>query len=189
MAFGNRALLNLVAAAVGIDPANEANHSVLEQKVLFNLKNATAVAGTDATGTLTTSGTFSNNETVTIGDVVYTFKTTLSTAPAVANEVLIGGSASISLDNLKEAVNKTGTEGTNYGFGTKANKWVTAGTKTATTLQFTARSKRWGNSVATTETCANASFGGATLSGGAPNVVTPPAAAVQAVSGGHSFVV
>lgn len=186
MAFGNKALLDLVAAAVGIDPATVANPSVLEQKVLFNLKNASAVAGTDATGTLTSSGVFQNNETCTIGDHVYTFKTALTTGANIApNQVLIGAAATNTLDNLKSAINKTAGEGTTYSYGTQANKWVTAGTKTATQLTVTARDKRWGNSVATTETCANVAWGGSTLSGGAPAVVTPPANAVRSVSGGQ----
>lgn len=182
MAF-SRAELELIAAAVGIDPSGIPNDSVLEQRVLYNLKNAVAATGTDATGTITSTGTNpANNDTVTIGDQVYTFKTTLTGA---ANEVKIGAAATNTLDNLKAAINKTGTEGTDYGLGTPANPYVTAGTKTATTIQVTARDKRWGNSIATTETSAQLSWGSGTLTSGVPAVVAVPAAAKQAVSGGQ----
>jgi hypothetical protein len=124
----------------------------------------TATAGTKATGVLTGSGVFSNNQTVTIGTVTYTMKTTLTGAPY---EVLIGANLAASLDNLKEAINAGTGEGTVFGTGTLANPHVVATTNTDTAQTVEAREvgTRF-NTVATTETGANASWGAATLTGG-----------------------
>lgn len=122
-------------------------------------------AGVKATQTLTASGVFSAGETVTIGDKTYRFVTALTGA---ANEVLIGANAAASLDNLKSAINATAGEGSTYGTGTVANPNVTATTNTDTTQVVEAyRVGTYGNSIATTETCANASWGAATLASGA----------------------
>lgn len=128
-------------------------------------ESGTTSAGVKATQTLTASGVFSNGETVLIGDKTYTFVTTLSGA---ANEVLIGASAAASLDNLKSAINATAGEGSTYGTGTVANPNVTATTNTDTTQVVEAyRVGTYGNDIATTEACANAAWGAATLENGA----------------------
>lgn len=99
----------------------------------------TALTGVKATGLLTSTGVFANGETVSIEGVTYTFRTTLS-SPAQRNEVLIGVSAAVSLDNLKIAVNAAGgTEGTEYSVGTTAHPLVTATTNTNTTQLIEAR--------------------------------------------------
>jgi hypothetical protein len=118
-----------------------------------------------ADGTLTSDGTSpANNDTVTIGSQTYTFKTTLNGA---ANEILIGGSAAAAIANLKKAINNSGVAGTDYGTGTVANASVSADTLTSTTLHVTALvAGTGGNTIATTETSAHLSWGGATLSGG-----------------------
>lgn len=160
--------LNVRAYAVGLDPANFPNDSKLEQKVLFLEKNSYTVTGTAPTTTLTTSGVFSDAETMTIGSVVYTFKTAL-TAATTANQVLIGAAATNTLDNLKDAINGTaivGTPGTQYGSQTVRHPQVTAGTKTASTLVITATDTNAAGLIATTETCANAALTGTTLTGG-----------------------
>lgn len=175
-----RSELELRAAAVGIDPSTIHNDSVLEQRVLYNEKNADAASGTKADGTLTSTGTnVSDGDTVTIGEVVYTFKTT----PAAAYDVKIGADAATSLDNLKAAINASGTPGTEYFAGTHAHAEVTATTNTNTTQVVEARDERWGNGVATTESATTLSWGSATLTGGVAAVVTPPADAVASVSG------
>jgi len=122
--------------------------------------------GDHADGTLTAAGNPANNETVTLGSRIYTFKTTLTGA---ANEVKVGTAATDSLDNLKAAVNGAAGAGTTYGVGTVAHADVIAGAKDATSIVFVARlAGTAGDSIATTETSATAlSFGGATLSGGA----------------------
>lgn len=124
-----------------------------------------SAGGAKAVGTLTASGVFQNNETVVIGSVTYTFKTALTGA---ANEVLIGASAAASLDNLKSAINASAGAGTTYGTGTTAHPTVTATTNTDTTQVVEAKvTGTDGNSIATTETCANVAWGGATLASGA----------------------
>ncbi len=127
--------------------------------------STTTSAGVKATGVLTSSGVFQNNETVTIGDRVYTFKTVLTGAK---NEVLIGADAAASLDNLKSAINGTAGAGTTYGTGTQAHSNVTAttNTDTAQTVEFF-KVGTDGNALATTETCANVAWGAATLQSGA----------------------
>lgn len=118
-----------------------------------------------ATGTLTSNNTnVSNNDTVTIGTTVYTYKTTLTGAQG---EVLIGASADASLLNLIRAINHSGTPGTDYTMSL-AHPLVSAATSvTSHAFAVTARTTGIaGNSIATTETAATLSFGGATLASG-----------------------
>lgn len=77
--------------------------------------------GASATGTITSTNTApADGSTVTIIDPTqgitetYTFKTTLSTSPAVQGEVLINTTADAALLNLIRAINHTGTAGTDY---------------------------------------------------------------------------
>ena len=114
---------------------------------------------------ITSDGTnFADTETVTIDTTVYTFKTT----PAAAYDVQIGASAAVSLDNLKAAINASGTAGTEYFVGTLEHPTVIATTNTDTVQ--TIRAKTIGtaaNSIATTETCAHAAWGAGTMANGA----------------------
>jgi len=176
----SRAELNLRARVVGLDGSTIANDSVLEQRVLSLEKNATTVTGANGTTTLTSTGVAQNNETMTIGSRVYTFKTTLTGA---ADEILIGAAATNTLDNIKSAINDTGTRGTHYGLGTGANQQVSAGAKTATTLVLTTLYPALGNTIATTETMANFSFTAATIGSALPKVVAASATDVAAISG------
>lgn len=121
--------------------------------------------GTDvvATGVLTSDNTnVANNDTVTVGYKVYTFKTMLTPAEG---EVLRGGSADASLLNLIRAINHTGTPNTDYKCAA-ANPYVTAASSvTAHAFQVTATSPG-ASTVATTETSAHLSWGAAQLVGG-----------------------
>lgn len=127
-----------------------------------------------AVGTLTSTGVnVSDGDTVVCGatggtSITYRFKTT----PVQAYDVTIGASASASLDNLKAAINATGTAGTEYYADTLVNPDIIAYTKTATTLKVAFRTiGTAGNSYTTTETAATLSWGGATLSGGVATTV------------------
>lgn len=118
-----------------------------------------------AEGTLTSDATApSDGDTVTIGSKTYTFKTAIGSADG---EVLIGGTAALALSHLKEAVNLTGSPGTNYTTATTANTQVSAEDLSATTLRFVAlASGTGGNLIPSTETSSHLSFTGTTLSGG-----------------------
>ena len=135
--------------------------------------DVTAAAGTASTvaaATLTSTGVFGNNETVTVGSQTYTFKTALTPA---ANEVLIGADQTASHLNLLNAVNLTGTPGTQYGAATTLNATVTAISSDGTHTVFNAKTPgAAGNAIVSTETVANASFGGGTFASGADGVNT-----------------
>ena len=114
-----------------------------------------------ATGTLTTTGAFTATETVTIGVQTYTF---VASDPDASDYEFTGTNAATALTNLAKLVNGEPE-------GSVANALVTA-SATETTLVVTAKnSGTAGNSIATTETCTNASFGGATMSGGVDGAV------------------
>lgn len=121
-------------------------------------------SGAYAAGTLTLTGNAVANETVTIGGKTYTWKASVTTG---ANEVKIGASASDSLDNLIAAINHGAGSGTVYGSATTAHPSGTAAAGAGDTLVFTATAiGTGGNSIATTETMTNGSWGAATLTGG-----------------------
>lgn len=123
--------------------------------------------GVKATGTLTSTDQPADTNTVTIGSTVYTFKTALSAGPTVAYEVLIGANEAATLVNLKKAINAEAGIGTNYSTGTEIHPTVTATASAAHTVSLEAKTGGTaGNSIATTETHANGSFGAATLTGG-----------------------
>lgn len=120
------------------------------------------VLGTKATGTLTLGDNPSNTEVVVIGTRTYTFKTVL----AAANDILIGASASATLDNLIAAINGAAGEGTTYGTDTAVHALVTAAAGAGDTMDVTAkRVGLKGNTLATTTT-ATGGWATATLEGG-----------------------
>jgi len=92
---------------------------------LLRLITSAALRGARATGSITFTGTPSNNDTVTIGGVTYTFKTTLTPA---ANEVLIGGNKAAAATNLEAAIHTAGEDQVTgaYGTGTEKHPQVTA---------------------------------------------------------------
>lgn len=93
------------------------------------------------------AGNAQDGDQIAIGGVTYTWKTTLST-PAEPYEVLIGEDSSAAAGNLKKAINKESTEGTNYGTGTVAHPQVSA-TVSAGTVTLAAKVKgKAGNSIA-----------------------------------------
>lgn len=144
--------------------------------------------GGRAKGTLTSDNTnVANNDTVTIGTKVYTFKTALTPAEG---EVLRGANADASLLNLIRAINHTGTPGTDYSVAV-ANAYVTAAPAvTAHAFQVTA--KQPGiirNTFATTESSAHLSWGAATLLGGFAYAEIPAATLAGDGAGAQAQVV
>lgn len=116
--------------------------------------------------------------TVTIGSITYTFVDALSEtygADAIAYQVLAGANVAASLDNLKLAINATGTAGTNYSTGTVAHPYVIATTNTDTAQTIVSRTvgntaaTAVVNALATTETMANTSWADTTFGGGTGN--------------------
>ena len=117
-----------------------------------------------ATSTITSDATnVTDGDTVTIGAVVYRFKDTM----LAAYDVQKGASAAVSLDNLKAAINATGTPGTEYFAGTSAHPYVIATTNTDTTQKIVSRTYGTGNNtLATTEASTHLSWADTTLGGG-----------------------
>ena len=65
-----------------------------------------AVPAQAATGTLTSDGTApSPGDQVMVGGTTYTFETTITNNGATADQILIGGSATVALANLVNAIN------------------------------------------------------------------------------------
>jgi len=128
----------------------------------------TPVNGVKAVQTLTSTGVApSNGQTVTIGSVVYTFQTTLTN---VANNVLIGVSAAVALDNLKSAINRTAGAGTTYAAATVAHPQVSATTNTDTTQVIEALNPGpWSHNIPLAENSATLSWGGGGLLAGGVN--------------------
>lgn len=161
------------ALATGVLTSDNTNNADTETVTIgsqvYTFK--TTLSAALASSTFTTDGTaFANGETVTIEGQTYVFVTALDTTGTPSNEVLIGVSAAVSLDNLKSAINADGTVGV-YSSGTRAHPLVTATTNTNTTQLVVA--KLYGNSrnrYVTVDTCAHASWTGATLTGGADHV-------------------
>lgn len=151
------------------------SHSSGTVKITDSLYNGVPASGTItssgacapadyATATLTSDATnVTDGDTVTIDTIVYRFKDTL----AQAYDVKIGASAAVTLDNLKAAINASGTAGTEYYDGTLVHPTVIAYTNTDTTQVIRARTiGTAANSIATTEASTHLSWGGATMSGG-----------------------
>lgn len=187
--MASRNELVIRASAVGLDASTIPNDSKLEQKVIYLEKAATAFTGALATQTLTSDATnVSDGETCTVGNQVYTFKTALT---PTAGEVLIGADAATTLDNLKAAINGTGTAGTDYAATTPIHTQVTATTNTNTTQVVQAREYAVTNAdIATTETSAHLSWGAATLASGTPKIIAPATSTTggaPGVSGGKNL--
>ena len=120
------------------------------------------------------AGVTTANATATIGTTVYTQVDALSEtygAPAVAYQFLRGASEATMLDNLKLAINATGTAGTQYSTGTIAHPDVIATTNADTTQIIrtrtigTAAQTTVLNAIATTDTMANTGWTGETMGG------------------------
>lgn len=121
-----------------------------------------------AVGSLTSSGVFVNTQTVIVGGKTYTTLTTLTGADG---EVLIGASAAATLQNLFDAINLTGTPGTQYAAAMTLNAQVRAKTVSATVLVVESKvGGTVGNLIASTETQSNVAWGAAVLSGGTGDI-------------------
>ncbi len=113
--------------------------------------------------------------TATLGAITYTVVDALSEtygATAIPYQVLKGASEATMLDNLKLAINATGTAGTQYSTGTVAHPQLVATTNTDTAQTVISRTIGDAaataiiNALPTTETMANTSWADTTFGGG-----------------------
>lgn len=119
----------------------------------------------DATGVLTLTGDPLDGESVLIDTKTYTFEDTLTN---VDGNVLIGATASDSIDNLIAAIVLGAGSGTLYAAATTLHPTVSAAAGVGDTMDATAKSPGiGGNTIATTEGLTNGSWGAATLEDGA----------------------
>lgn len=114
-----------------------------------------------------TAGTAGNSITLTTDEATYTPTAFASGVDTVADQIKIGASAAVTLDNIKAAINGTGTPGTEYSVGTTAHATVSCTTNTDTTQVFEVRTGGTaGNSVAITENATHLSFDSVAGGGG-----------------------
>lgn len=155
-----------------VNDLNQDLHDFERKRVLvtsINLSDITVPSSVAAGGTLSATANFADTETVVIGSKTYTFQATLTN---VDGNVQLGGDLATSIQNLYDAINLTGTPGTQYAAAMTIHPTVSATGSTGTSLTVTAKlGGTQGNLIATTTTGANASWGGTTLSGGAGDIV------------------
>lgn len=196
---GNYGSISANASIVAV--AHDATTVTVRGRVPGTSLNATATTGTalrtvwaDTTlggGTgASDAGVTTGAATVTLGDKVYTVVDELSEnygAEPIAYQVKKGANEAAMLDNLKLAVNATGTAGTHYSTGTVAHPYLIATTNTNTVQTFVARAVGGDdyttaiNALPTTETMANTAFADSTFGGGTGNsnpAVTTSAATI-----------
>lgn len=146
-----------------------------------------------ASGILTLTGNAVADETVTIGvgtgQKVYTWKAAPTT---VANQVKVGATASESIDNLIAAIMGGTGSGSLYGSATVAHTQVSAEVGTGDTMNVNAlitdQDGTFGNTIATTEVMANATWGAATLTGGVDADAYTAATTQEVVNGTNNVV-
>ncbi len=123
-----------------------------------------------ATSELTVTGNFSDTEVVVVDGTTYTFQTVLTD---VDGNVLIGGSAQASLTNLFNAINLTGTPGTDYAASMTIHPTFTSTNSDATQLMVAHKDGgTTGNGKTMTTDGANATWGATTPSAGGLNTAT-----------------
>jgi len=146
-----------------------------------------------ALGQLQASGAIANGDVVEIDGVYYEFTNGSvdagTPAGTVGNPWLVNftGLNATSFDALFAAINDSGVEGTDYSTALVANANVQAYSSATNDLFVYARvAGAAGNAITTSETGANLSWGGATLSGGGDDMLrqvpTPDSVGIKAVA-------
>lgn len=189
--------INGTHPAVGYNPSTSAHESVVASasdgttvtvvaRTIGTTANslATTETGADASWADTTLGggggssvvgVVTTNALAVLGAITYTVVeelTETSGADPVAYQVEYGANEASLLDNLKAAVNGTGTEGTEYSTGTVMHEFIIATTNTNTVQTFLARTvgntafTAAINALATTETMASMAWEDSTFGGG-----------------------
>lgn len=155
----------------GVNDLNTALHAVEKKRVLRCvqlLADISIPASAFAGETLTLTSNAANNETVVIDGKTYTFQTSLTN---VDGNVLIGASASDSLDNLIAAINLAAGAGALYAAATTAGTYTAVAGAGDTMDIASIHGGSHHNGEAVTETLANGAWGAATTSGGAGDFV------------------
>ena len=117
--------------------------------------------------TARTAGTAGDAIVLTSDEASYSITALTGGVDTVPDEIDIGASAAATLDNVKHAINGTGTPGTHYSIGTVPHETVECTTNADTTQVFEVRTGGTaGNSVAMTENATHLSFGSVTGGGG-----------------------
>lgn len=143
-----------------IVPASHANATLTS--------SGACVPASHATSKLTTNAPVAGNY-VKIGDIKYTavLAENFTLAPYEVAYTAGATAGATFLDNLKHAVNGTGTVGVNYSFGTAAHPDVVATTNTDTTQVFVARLPGTAaNTLPTTATATRFTWEDTTFGGG-----------------------
>jgi hypothetical protein len=155
----------------GLDPLNQDLHDLERKRVLVQiaeLSDVTVPAGAYASGVLSGTVNYSNNDTVTIGATVYTMKSPFVDA---AFNVDCSVSLSATMQNLHDAINLTGTPGVQYGTATTIHPTATCTSSNATSASVRAKvTGTAGNVIATLSSVADPAWGAALLAGGAGDV-------------------
>jgi hypothetical protein len=158
----------------------EYNPGVAGVSAVGSFKITGGRVGGAATGTLTNDGTnVTAADTVTIGTKVYTF---VSPITNVEGQVLRGASNTASMQNLIDAINHSGTGGSQY-YCALPNPNVQAGPLGGAAFTVVARiGGTAGNAIATTEASTHLSWGAATLAGGTATAGVNTISSVKVVS-------
>ena len=110
---------------------------------------------------LTSTGVFTDTQTVVIAGVTFTTVTALSSGPAVAGEVLLGANAAATLTNLTAAINAPSTTTSTFTALSAANAYLIktalglSATTSATVMTLVSSN---GSSVTVSETQTNAAW-------------------------------
>ena len=156
----------------GVNDLNTSLHAVEKKRVLRPVKllvDIAVAAAVSATEILTLTANAANTETVTIDGKTYTFQTVLTN---VDGNVLIGASASDSIDNLIAAITGGAGSGSLYAALTVTHATYTAAAGAGDTMDLSSiKQGTQFNGDAVTEGLANGSWGAAITSGGAGDVV------------------
>lgn len=116
-----------------------------------------------AAGVLTFAADPVDTDEIYIGNAVYVFKD----SPSSAGEVDVGATRAISVSNLIAAINLTGTAGTTYGAATVKNPFVTAALTSASVVTVTAIVPGvQANGIRTSTSEVDMTFAATTLAGG-----------------------
>lgn len=114
---------------------------------------ANTTEGTAATGKLAFTANPSDGDSVTIGSVVYRFKTEM----AQANDIKLGTDAAATLASLEKTINGDGEEGTDYYAGTTTPLTIVTASVSGNDVTLTATEEGIaGNSIALASSAANA---------------------------------